>query len=206
MIITLIEESKTKPVMSKVYIDDMLSFCLPQKRISTLNLGEGQDLPAETLEYILKYEVYDAAKSAAVNYMALKLRTSCETRQKLAELGYQEDTIGKVIENLIEIDYINDFRYAVKYISEKTKLHPKSSKMLSMELRHKGISDDIIGNALEEIEPDDDGIALELLRKRYSKYTSFDEKLINKMRTFLLGRGFSYSQVSKSISRFLPEE
>ncbi|HEY5586871.1 MAG TPA: regulatory protein RecX [Ruminiclostridium sp.] len=206
MIITSIEINKNIVSMAQVHLDDSTSFCLPLKRISILNLDEGNTISAETLEYILTCEVYGAAKSAAVRYFALKLRTSHEINQKLSELGYEENTINKVIENLIEIEYLNDYKYTVKYISEKIKLQPKSVKLLSMELSHKGIPDDIIFRAFEEIDLDEDNIAFELLKKKYSRQTSYDEKVINKMRSFLMNRGFNYQQTSKAISKFLPED
>lgn len=206
MLIEAIEVNKNIASMARVYLEDKTSFCLPNKRIATLNLEEGKSITSETLEYILTYEVYDAAKSAAVKHLALKLRTSYEIEQKLSELGYEEEIINKVIINLTEIDYINDFQYAYKYISEKTKLQPKSIKLLSMELSHKGIADDIISGAFEEIDLDEDDVAYDLLKKKYSKYSSFDEKLIQKMRSFLMNRGFDYHQTSKSISKFLPED
>jgi len=206
MIITSIEVNKSSASMARVHIDDNNSFCLPQKRITILNLYEGKNITPETLEYILTYEVFDAAKSTAVKYLAFKLRTSYEINQKLSDLGYEEETVNNVIENLIEIDYINDHRYTIKYISEKTKLQPKSIKMLSMELSYKGIPDDIIKKAFEEINLEEDDIAFELIKKRFSKQTSFDEKVINKMRSFLASRGFGYQQTSKAISKFLPED
>jgi len=192
MLITSIEINKNSATMARVHIDDNTSFCLPQKRITILNLFEGKTITPETLEFILTYEVYDAAKSAAVKYLAFKLRTTYEINQKLSELGYEEELINKVIENLIEIDYINDYQYTSKYITEKTKLQPKSVKMLSMELSYKGIPDDIINRVFEEINLDENDIAFELIKKKFSKQTSFDEKLINKMRTFLMSRGFTY--------------
>lgn len=206
MIITSIEKNKNNASMARVYLEDNTSFCLPLKRISILNLYENKNITTETLEFILTYEVYDAAKSQAVKCLAMKLKTSYEVKQKLFELGYEEEIINKVIENLIEIDYINDYQYAIKYITEKTKLQPKSTKMLSMELSHKGIPDDIINNAFEEMDLDEDNIAFELIKKRFSKQTSFDEKCINKMRSFLANRGFSYQQISKAVSKFLPED
>jgi len=206
MIITSIEVNKNSTTMATIHIDDNISFCLPQKRIASLNLYEGKTITPETLEYILTYEVFDAAKSAAVKFLAFKLRTSYEIRQKLSELGYEEETINKVIENLIEIDYINDYQYTIKYINEKTKLQPKSIKLLSMELSYKGIPDDIISNGFNEINLNENDIAFELIKKKFSKQTSFDEKLINKMRTFLMSRGFNYQQISKAISKFLPED
>ncbi|MHB8063906.1 MAG: regulatory protein RecX [Ruminiclostridium sp.] len=204
MNITSIEVNKNS--MAKVHIDDNTSFYLPQKRIAILNLHEGKTITPETLEYILTFEVYDAAKSAAVKYLAFKLRTAYEIKQKLSELGYEEEIIIKVIENLVEIDYINDYQYTIKYITEKTKLQPKSKRLLSIELSNKGIPDDIIRNGFEEMDLDENDIAFELIKKKFSKQTSFDEKLIHKMRTFLMNRGFNYQQISKAVSEFLPED
>jgi regulatory protein len=206
MLITSIEANKNISTMARIYLEDNTSFCLPKKRISLLNLEAGGNIPDESLKYILNYEVYDAAKSAAVKFLTLKLRTSYEIKQKLNGLGYEEETINKVIDNLILIDYVNDYKYTIKYISEKIKLQPKSIKMISMELSFKGIPDDIICDAFQEISFNEDDIAYELIKKRFSKYTSFDEKLINKMRSFLISRGFSYGQISKAISKFLPED
>lgn len=206
MIIESIEKNENIPSMARIYMDNKISFCLPQKRIDLLNLTEGRIISEDTLDYILNTEVYAAAKSAAVKFLALKMRSSYEISRKLSELGYEQSTIDRVIENLTEIEYIDDYKYAVKFISEKTKLKPGSIKLLTIELNHKGISDDIIEKALEEFELDEDDVAYELLKKRYFRYTSFDEKTIHKMKSFLQSKGFSYTQISKAISRFLPDD
>ncbi len=206
MRITSIEKSDKNKSMASVCIDNKTEFVLPLKRIDALNLTIDKNIERETLDYILKYEVYASAKNSAVKFLSLKLRTAFEVEEKLRELGYEETTINRVINDLTEIDYINDYKYAVKYISEKTKLKPKSIKLLVMELDYKGISNDIVSSVIEELNPDDDETALKLLKKRYSKYNEFDENLINKMKSYLAGRGFSYNQISKAISKYIPED
>ncbi len=206
MIITSIEVNKSIASMAEVFVDDTVSFCLPQKRIRALDLYKGKDITPETLEFLLNYEVLDAAKSCAVKYLSFKLRTSSEVNQKLCELGYKEETIHKVIDCLLQIDYINDYKYAIKYIREKTKLQPKSIKMLSMELSYKGIPDDIINSAFEEIKLDEDSIAYKLIEKKFSKINSYDEKTLQKMKSFLANRGFSYPQIARVVSKFVPDE
>ncbi|QNU65390.1 regulatory protein RecX [Ruminiclostridium herbifermentans] len=211
MIITSIEVNKNISSMAEVFVDDTISFCLPQKRIKALDLYKGKDITPETLEFIMDYEVLDAAKSCAVKFLSFKLRTASEVYQKLFELGYKEEIINKVIDSLIEIDYINDYKYAIKYIREKTKLQPKSIKMLSMELSYKGIAEETIEQAFNEINLDEDSIAYKLLEKKFSKIISynektFDEKTLQKMKSFLANRGFSYSQISRVMSKFLPDE
>ncbi len=206
MRITAIEKNEKVSSMAAVILDNNITFCLPKKRIELLELKEGKNITEETLNYILDTEIYAAARSAAVSFLSMKLRTAYEVSQKLSDMGYGEATIEKVIDNLKEINYIDDYNYACKYISEKSKLKPKSVKLLSMELKQKGITDDIINNTFENFELDEEEVALELLRKRFSKYTVFDEKMIQKMKTFLAGRGFSYGQISKAVTEFLPDE
>lgn len=201
-----IEKNEKVSSMAAVILDNNITFSLPKKRIELLELKEGKSITEEVLKYLLDTEVYAAARSAGVSFLATKLRTAYEVSQKLSDMGYEESTIEKVIDSLKEINYINDFNYACKYISEKSKLKPKSAKLLSIELSQKGIKEDIISSALEEFELDEGEVALQLLRKRYSKYTSFDEKIIQKMKTFLMSRGFSYSQISKAVSEFLPDD
>ncbi len=206
MKIISLDKNEKVPSMCNVTMESNISFCLPKKRIELLELTEGKVISEETLNYILETEVYAAAKSAAVSFLALKLRTAFEVEQKLLEMGYDEATIEKVVENLKEINYIDDYNYACKYITEKTKLKPKSVKLLSLELSQKGIPDGIIGSAFEDFELDEEAVAVELLRKKYSKYSTFDEKTIQKMKTFLLSRGFGYGLISRAISIFLPEQ
>ncbi len=206
MRITSIEKSNKNKSMASICIDNKQEFILPLKRIDALNLTVDKSIEPETLDYILKYEVYAAAKNSAVKFLSLKLRTSFEVKEKLIELGYEDNTISQVINDLTEIDYINDYKFATKYISEKTKLKPKSIKLMEMELDNKGIPNEIISSVIEELNPDDDLVALELLKKRYSKYREYDENLIKKMKSYLAGRGFSYNQISKAISKYLPED
>ena len=160
-----IEKNEKVSSMAAVILDNNITFSLPKKRIELLELKEGKSITEEVLKYLLDTEVYAAARSAGVSFLATKLRTAYEVSQKLSDMGYEESTIEKVIDSLKEINYINDFNYACKYISEKSKLKPKSAKLLSMELSQKGIKEDIISSALEEFELDEGEVALLLLRK-----------------------------------------
>ncbi len=206
MKIISIEKNEKASAMCKVYLDNPISFTLPRKRIDLLELKEGTEISEDRLNYILDTEVYASAKSAAVSFLALRLRTALEVERKLLVMGYEEATIEKVIENLKEISYINDYNYACKYISEKAKLKPKSTRLLAMELSHRGISDEIIERTMSEFVTDDSEVAIELLKKKYSKYSTFDEKLINKMKSFLVSRGFSLNQAARAVSSFVPDE
>lgn len=206
MIVDSIDINENNKAFAAVYLDNRASFCLPLKRIKELDIAEGKDISDESVQYILACEVYAAAKAAAVKYISTKLRTVRETRTRLEEIGFDSNTIERVINDLLEINYLNDYKYALSFISDRKKLKPMSSKAITYELEYRGIANNVIETALGEIELSDDQTAYALISKKFAKYSSFDdEKLINKMRSFLMSRGFNYSQVSKAISKFISE-
>lgn len=205
MKITSIEINEKNKSFARVEVDDSIYFCMTKKRLSELSLEAGSEIEPERLDYLLTTEVYAAAKSAAVSYLSLKLRTVFEVSQKLAEIGFDEEIIDKVIQDLVQIEYLDDGKYTEKFISEKTRLKPMSAKMLAMELKFRGIPQDIIVNALENFDIDDENTAYGLLKKKYSYCHQFDEKTIQKMRSFLINRGFSFEQTSKAITRLISD-
>ena len=95
-----------------------------------------------------------------------------------------------LIEELAAMGYINDKIYAQKYIFDRSKLKPKSSKLIKLELRTKGIEADIIDEVLLDYEVDDYVTAEGLVKKKFGKYDMNDKKIIKKIR--FLHRGFDY--------------
>jgi regulatory protein len=205
VIVDSIDINENNKTFATVYLGNRINFCLPTKRIKELDIAEGKYISDETVQYILTCEVYSASKAAAVKFISTKLRTVRETRTRLEEIGFDGNTIEKVINDLLEIDYLNDYKYAVSFISDRKKLKPMSSKAITYELEYRGITNNVIETALSEIALSDDDTAYALISKKFAKYLSYDEKLITKMRTFLMSRGFNYSQVSKAISKFISE-
>ncbi len=198
--ITTIEKVKSH---AQVTLEGGKQFCLPLKRLSILDITEGCQIDDSRVQYIIDYEVYAAAKADAVKHIATKMRTCYEVEQKLFQLGYEEDCISRVIEDLIEINYLDDLKYSNCFISDRNKLRPTSSRLMRMELKHRGIEDSIIDQALSGQEQQDENVAYTLLKKKYSKYTDFDDKLILKMKNFLAARGFEYSQISSAVERLI---
>ena len=92
-------------------------------------------------------EEFKDALSKAVHFIMHKDRTKQEVVRRLQKEEYSSETIEKVMEYLEENKYINDRRYAEYYVT--CYCDRRSLKRIKMELRNKGISDDIINRYLE---------------------------------------------------------
>ena len=145
-----------------------------------------------------KSETYIKARTRAIKYIMYKMRTSSEVYNKLIELEFPEKEVVKVIEDLIQLEYINDEEYTRKFIEANKKTKKFSKNVLKMKLKNKGISEEIIEKYLFELEVSDiDGIIMLLEKKNFLKTIDFDER--NKIKLYCVRKGFSISDVNKAI-------
>jgi regulatory protein len=199
MKITSIEKRNKNKDKIAVYIDHSYSFTISEEDYISLNLYEEIELTDEQINNIKNNVNYRSAKSEAVKYVSYKFRSKKEVFDKLLEEGYEEGVIEKVIEELAAMGYINDKIYAQKFIFDRTKLKPKSSKLLKLELGMKGIESDIVDEVLLGYEVDDYVTAEGLAKKKFGKYDMTDEKIIKKIRSFLQHRGFDYDIINRTL-------
>ncbi|NLP13753.1 MAG: regulatory protein RecX [Clostridium sp.] len=201
MVITSVEKSKKNKGMFSVFIDDRYAFSIPEEDYLRLRLYEKKEISDEEIEFIKENVTFKSAKSQAVKYLSYRLVSEAQLFAKLQNKGYDEDVIWDVINELKSIGYINDLIYAQKYIYERIKLKPKSKKMLRMELKSKGVSEDIINQVLEEMDFDEDMIIDRLIKKKFGKYDITEPKIEKKIYYFLLHRGFSMENIRTALNR-----
>ena len=129
-----------------------------------------------------------------MKYVVFKKRTEKEVKQKCKMLKYEDNYIEEIIEYLKENEYINDEKYIVKYIQNVIRLKNCSVNEIKIDLIKRGIDDFLIEKYLnEELEEFEEKSAIILAKKKIKTM----EK--EKIKGYLLNKGFSYSNVSKAI-------
>ena len=131
-----------------------------------------------------------------MRYVLFKKRTEKEVRKKCTILKYDEDYTDEVINYLKEAEYINDNVYIQKYINDVMKLKHLSIAQIRMDLMQRGVSPDLIDNFVynENISQYEYESACYLASK---KLKAGDD--VEKIKRFLLNKGYSYDNVSKAI-------
>lgn len=199
MEITSAEKSKKNKDRISVYIDGKFAFIISEEDYISLHLYEKTEISQETIEYIKNTINVRQAKAKAVKFLALRIRTEKEVRDKLHKEGYDQDCIQKVIDELLAMGYINDKLYAQKYIYDRSKLKPLSKKMMKLELISRGVSEETADEVLADWKVDDSVVAERLLKNKFGKYDLSDEKILRKAYMFLAHRGFSGETIKAAI-------
>lgn len=199
MEIASVHKNKKGKGLLTLCLDNDTILTIPEEEYLRLNLYEKKELSKLEVQSIKENIEFHAAKSAALRFVAIKLRCVHEVRDKLNQEGFSGFTTDKVIEELKSLGYLNDKLYVQKYIYDRSKLKPKSKRMLRMELIGKGLADDDIDSVLDEWRIDETSVAYGLAKKKFGKYNLHDEKIFKKIQLFLRHRGFSFETILDAI-------
>ena len=95
-------------------------------------------------------------------------RTRVELERYLAQRGIPEDVACCVLDRFTEVGLIDDRAYAQGWVRSRHGTRGLGRRAVAQELRRKGVSDDVIAEALDPIDPEQERRrAYELARSRY---------------------------------------
>lgn len=199
MYITSIEEIVHEKPIYKIYVNNEYTFSVSQEDYFKYHLYEKNEITEQEIEKIKKSVNFSAAKSAALIYLSYKLRSEKEVRLKLNMNNYSQEIIERVIKELIVDGYINDDLYVRKFLYERNKLNPRSTRALRAELQKKGINKVLIEKGIEDLQLDDLVIAKELLEKKFKGLDYSEKKTRRKIYHYLQYRGFNISIIKEAL-------
>ena len=96
----------------------------------------------------------DVILKKVLRYCAYQDRCVQEVRKKLATFDMPDSEKEKILKLLVDEGYLDDERYASTFVRSKIHLKKWGVNKIRMVLKMKGISDEIISNALSEIDPE----------------------------------------------------
>lgn len=138
------------------------------------------------------------AKLRAIHLLEYMDRTEKNMRGKLQQGNYPLEVIDETIEYLKYHGYIDDKRYASRYLA--LRLNGKGHRRLFMELQQKGVDMSLIQEAWEELCQDEDtderAAIRELVDKKIGERTMLPRKEYQRLVNYLARRGFSWEDIS----------
>lgn len=142
---------------------------------------------------------FDELLRKAASYCSKSEHCVSEVITKLNRWQANEADTQKIIKKLIDDDFINEKRYAAAFVRDKFRLNKWGKIKISVALRGKGIENDLIDDALEQIDEGEYRDVLTTLiksKQKSIKYKSEYEKQ-GKLFRFALGRGFESNLIEQ---------
>ena len=196
--------NKAKQHLSTLVFDNGEQVSLDTTVCGENLLKVGKELTDEDLKELTEQSNYQRARSRALWYLDRGDITEKALFQKLVRAGFNEKASAKVIKRFVEVELLNDRRYAENYaeklLNDNVSKREAVGKMLS-----KGIPYDLIKQVLESFGNDEESQIKNLLEGKYrNKLTA--QNGAQKVFAALVRKGFSYSAVRNSIKDYIEEQ
>ncbi|KHD38538.1 recombinase RecX [Clostridium acetobutylicum] len=207
--ITKIEAQKKKKDRVNVYIDNEYSFSCNTELIYIHGLKKGKVVDLDYLQDIIEEDNYLYAKSRALSFIEKTFKTENEIRVKLREKEFNEKIIERVIEFLRKYDFVDDSRYAELYIKER--INKQGKVKIKYGLIKKGINDSIIDEKLSKYSANNENYIEAMREVALKKFNNIAKretdklKIKRKLSSYLLGRGYSWSEIGEVLKEIFSE-
>lgn len=151
-------------------------------------------------------DTFERFYNKALEFLSFRPRSEKEVRDKLKTKQVEPEVIEKIIAKLKEKRFINDEEFAKGWIEGRLRFKPRSTRLIVLELKQKGIKRDLIDKLItnSSLSANDLESAKKLVEKRIARVKSLPkQEIYQKLGRYLASKGFNWDTIKKSIDEIL---
>lgn len=218
--ITRLTPGVRDPNRVNVFIDGGFAFSLDLSQVVDLDVKVGQKVDKDRIESLRSASEFGKLYQRTLEWVLTRPHSVREARDyfrrrklKRTQLNRQRVREGKrelppirdehaemVTQKLIEKGYLNDRKFALFYVENRHVRRGISQKRLRLELKRKGVSEEIIHEVMAEQPRDEQEEMMKMIKKKRRKYNDF--QLIG----YLVRQGFEYNAVKNAVENYREDE
>jgi regulatory protein len=152
----------------------------------------------------------EQARALCLRLLTARARTRDELARQLLKRGYPDAVSRRVLDRLTEVGLIDDADFAEQWVRSRRVNAGKGKRVLAAELRRKGVDDEVIDEALADIDAGAERqraeqlVADKLRRERLDD--GDDTKVARRLVGMLARRGYSQTLAFDVVKVALAEE
>ncbi|WP_421741889.1 regulatory protein RecX [Cellulomonas sp.] len=129
------------------------------------------------------------ARAIALRLLTASARSRGQLAEALARKSVPDDVADRVLDRFTEVGLIDDAEYARMLVRTRHAERGLSRRAIAVELRRRGIDDETAGDALEQVDSDDeDEAARRLVRRKLASTSGLDAQTRSRRTLAALGR------------------
>lgn len=116
------------------------------------------------------------ARTILLDQLTGRARTRKELAEKLAKKHVPDEVAEALLDRFTEVGLIDDAAFAREWVQSRQEGRGLARRALSQELRRKGVDSEVIAEAVEEVDPDEEVEAARVLvRRKLRSLGRFDD-------------------------------
>ena len=203
--ITAIKPQK-KSNRRNIYLDGRFAFGVSTMLIVKEKLKVGDELSLEKVKKLSDKNNLEKYLDMAYRYLSYRPRSIKEMVDYLQKKKISTPLTEKILLKLKKQRYLDDLKFAYWWLDQRARFRPRGKFALTMELREKGLKNDLIKSVLTE-KVSEEELALKAARKKIKSYRRFDKKeKKKKLKSFLARQGFGWPAIKIALEAVLDKK
>ncbi len=190
---------------TSVFIDGEFSFGILTDLVGQNKLYVGRELDETQIRTLLRDETVLRTRSTALAYLAYAPRTVYQIRKHLGDRGCPEQDIQQVLQDLRELGYLDDRKYATDYATARFNHKGYGPERIRRELSADGVSPEDISEAINANIPLEafEERAKSMVERFQDRVQGSGPKRKKKLIDYLTRRGYGYTMARELVQEVL---
>ena len=189
-----------------IYLNGCFAFGVSVSLIAEEKLKVGDELSQEKVKELSNKKNLEKYLDITYRYLSYRPRSVKEITDYLRKKKISPLLIEKVLVKLKKQHYLDDLKFAYWWLDQRARFRPRGKFALAMELKEKGLENDLIKSVLTE-RVDEKELALKAAQKKIKSYRRFNKKeKKEKLKGFLARRGFGWPTIKVVLETMLDEQ
>jgi regulatory protein len=149
----------------------------------------------------------EAARAIVLRQLTVGARTRAQLRQALSRKGIPEDVATAVLDRFEEVDLVDDEEFARQWVQSRHLGRGLARRALAYELRQRGVAEQTLKDAVDELTGDDElAAARELVRRKAAGMRNDDpQRRMGRLAGMLARKGYGGAVAMQAIRAELAE-
>ena len=203
--ITALRTGKGRSKRINIFLDGDFAFSLEAEVAAKEGLQVEQVLSADRVKALAEADNLQRCFNAASLLLSYRPRSEPELRQRLHRRGFTGTTVDNAVQKLRKLGLVDDTAFAQFWKENRDYFSPRSRSLTRMELKGKGVAEDIIERVVENIDDEDNAYRAGIKKARSlssDDYRQFRRRLGDHLKR----RGFNYGIINKTVERLWQEQ
>jgi regulatory protein len=187
-----------------IFLDDRFAFSLEAEVALKEGLKTEQELSPSDIEALTKADLFQRCLNAAFHFLSYRPRSEAELRRRLQRRGFDGDNVAAVMARLKEQGLVDDLAFAQFWKDNRESFRPRSQQLTRLELKQKGVAEEIINRVTAQVDDEDSAYRAALLKARRLSTADYDG-FRRRLGEYLKRRGFGYGLIKPTVERVWQE-
>jgi regulatory protein len=202
--ITALKTSKRTEKQVNMFLDGKFAISVDTEVAVNKGLKIGQELSDDQIKGLTEDVSVARCLNAAYRFLSYRPRSEAEMKDRLHRRGFVDSQIEIVINKLKEQKLLDDTAFAQFWKENREMFRPRSQRMTRMELKKKGVADEIIKEVTDD--SNDMDSAYQAALKKAQRLSGEDYEVFRRrLGDYLKRRGFGYTVINQTVKRLWQE-